>query len=129
MLYSEKMKRVIIFSILFIFSFNFAYAQIVPCGPGPSQPDCTLCHFFMMLGNIISFINIVAFSLGILMLTIGGMLLMMAYINPGAEGLQRAKETFKAVAVGLFIIYGGWLIVDLFFRVVTGNANWYIINC
>ena len=124
------MKKTIIFLffIIFLFSFNFAYAQIVPCGPGTGV-YCTLCHFFQMLGNIINFLYTIAFSLAIIMIVTGGILMVMSQINPNSGELQRAKDTFKSVFIGLFIIYGGWLILNLFFWYLTGRSDWYIITC
>ncbi len=136
--FTKDMKKVILFLvILFFFSFGLVFAEeepvrtgIVPCGPGTGV-HCTLCHFFEMLGNIVNFIYIIAVPIAVLMITIGGILMSFTYINPGAGGepLTRAREIFKSVAIGLLIIWGAWLVINLFFYIITGDTSWYEIQC
>ena len=90
---------------LFLPFFPSQGQGLVPCG-GPANP-CTFCHFFEMIANIINFLlyRIVP-VLAVLMVVIGGFM----YIISGAEGSSqmksRAVALFKAVAIGLFLIYG-----------------------
>ncbi len=137
------MKKVIIFSlfsfILLILPFNFVFGYcpeggLVPCGT-PGCP-CTLCHFFQLLSNIVDFIYYgVAIPLAVLMITIGGFFMAVSYINPdaGGEGLTKARALFKNVAIGLFIVYGSWVILDLFFSIIgfvpPGGGHWWQIDC
>lgn len=110
---------------------------LVPCG-GTGCP-CTLCHFFEMFKNIVDFIVFrIVPLLAVLLIMIGGFMYIIAFINPsegGSEMLNRAKSLFKSVVVGLFIIYGAWLIVNLFFMVIGVNSwtglesGWWHVNC
>lgn len=122
---------------------------LVPCGPGTGTgPDgedvpCQFCHFFVLFQKIVNFIifDIVP-PLAILMIAIGGFMLMMAYVNPGGGGgpelFNKAKQLFNAVGIGLLIIYGAWLIVDVllnFSGLIRADfsgwnpKDWYKINC
>lgn len=112
---------------------------LVPCG-GTGCP-CTLCDLFVMFDNIIKFLLLPPGGLvpiiAVLMILIGGFMYVIAYMNPeGGPGMiTKAKSLFKAVAIGLLIAYGAWLIVNLFFMVIgasdwTGLQNgWWKVNC
>lgn len=107
--------------------------QLVPCGPGTGKANCGLCDFFTLIKNIFDcmlfrIVPVVA----VLLIAYGGFLMILAYAEGSGEGkLEKAKQTITAVVIGLLIIYGSWLIVDVFFKVLgysTGGA-WNIINC
>ncbi|OIO46644.1 MAG: hypothetical protein AUJ31_01340 [Parcubacteria group bacterium CG1_02_39_15] len=107
---------------------------------------CTFCHFFVMLDGIFDFVLFqLVPPLAVLMLAIGGIMYIMAQfggaevLTGGGSGgpklLGQAKKLMTAVVMGLVIIYGGWLIVDLFFDTIgvadwTGlNQGWFSIKC
>ena len=135
----------IIFLVLFLFSL-FPYqieAGLVPCG-GPEQPPCKLCDLFVLFKNIIDFLlipsplnnNIPLVPLiAILFLVIGGVMYILAYLPGSPFTLQQANQLFTSVVKGLFIIYGAWVIVNLFFQVIgvqewTGLLKgWWQIPC
>lgn len=108
---------------------------LVPCGrtcDDPSTPEneckvCALCDFFVMFERIFDYILFrAAPGIAILMIAIGGFMYMFAYLNPAGGGPQlisRAKSLFSAVGFGLLILYGAWLIVDLFLWAI-GVAEW-----
>ena len=127
---------------------------LVPCGkncdiPG-TPPDechpCGLCDIFVMFDRIIDFIMFqIVPSLAVLMIAIGGFMLVVSHLGGaldlggGKQGgsalVSRAKTIFKSVIIGLFIIYGAWLIVNTFFMMIgvadwTGlRSGWWQINC
>jgi len=110
---------------------------LVPCGT-PGCP-CTLCDFFVMFRRIIDFVLFqIVPPLAGLIIAIGGFLLISAYTGiteGGPQSLNRAKALFKAVVIGLFIIYGAWIIINTFFMVIgvaewTGlKEGWWKIEC
>ncbi len=121
------MRKLAIFSLLsFLFLVPSVSSGIVPC----SILDCTLCHFFQMLLNIVNFIYNIAIPIAVLMVAIGGLLMVVSYINPDAGGdlLTKARSVFKTVAIGLLIIYGSWLILDLLLSIL-GYGGWSSISC
>ena len=126
-------------------------AGLVPCGGSPScceslgvpphcsappcEPRCQLCHFFVMGKSIIDTILIdIIPPIAILFVIIGG-----AYFILGSgvypELISKAKAIFLSVTIGLLIIYGSWLVINLFFATIgvaswTGLSNgWWQINC
>jgi len=132
---SNGVKKIvlIVFLGLFFLIFNSVQAAgLVPCG-GPGEDVCTLCHFFVMLDNIIDFLLFrVVPVLGALMIAIGGVMYIISQGKP--EMLSRVKSLFTAIIIGLVIIYGAWLIVNLFLTTIgvaewTGLGTWWEISC
>ena len=129
-------KLIIVVSLLILAAAPAALAAgLVPCG-GDGEPACQLCHFFVMGKNIIDtlLLSIIP-PIAILFVIIGG-----AYfiLGSGYDStlISKAKAIFWSVGVGLLIIYGSWLVVNLFFTVIgvaswTGLApdGWWQINC
>lgn len=106
------------------------YAGLVPCGlsvddpnqPGDQARPCTFCDFFVLFENIVDFVLFqIVPPLAVLIVVIGGVMFLLAAENPAR--VQQAKNILTTVAIGLLIIYGAWLIVNLFF-VTIGVADW-----
>ncbi len=159
------MKRafLVIFLVIFLLSvFGSVYAAcmtkagvscpdcpepggLVPCGrscddPGTAECECepcTLCHFFLMIERWIDgLLFMIVPALAALMIAIGGGMYVIARGDP--EMLSRAKKLFASIAIGMVIIYGAWLIINLFFAIIglsefglglTGPDKWFKINC
>lgn len=139
------MKKIFFVAFFIIFLFSFVapvYGGLVPCGLSVDDPDqpgdqtvpCELCHFFMMIDNWIDgllfiFVPITA----ALMIAIGGGMYIISQGKP--EMLSKAKSLFTAVVIGLVIIYGAWLIINLFLTVIGATVwqgpgqGWWIIDC
>lgn len=137
-----------IFSIIFLSLLFFSFfivpvnAGLVPCGLSEDDPDqsgdqtvsCTLCHFFVMIDGIIKFLlGYIVPPLAALMIAIGGGMYIIGQGKP--EMLARAKKLFTSVVFGLLIIYGAWLIVNLFLTAIGTTVwegpgqGWWIIPC
>lgn len=109
---------------------------LVPCGNVPSCP-CELCDLFVMIDRILDFLLFkIVPVLAALMIAIGGFMYIFAFGKP--ETISQAKRLFTAVAIGLLIIYGAWVIINTFFAMIglsdfglklTGPDKWFIINC
>ncbi len=123
---------------------------LVPCGRSCDNLDttnicecdlCQLCHLFVLFQNIINFLMVpsatnpmpIVLIIAVLMITIGGCMYMFGGGNPNM--LKQGKEILKATGIGLLIIYGAWIFVDLIFwgigvNVWTGpGEGWWKINC
>ncbi len=131
----KKQKDLLFSLILILFLFGgLAKGQgLVPCG-NPGQEPCTFCDFFVLIDNIFVFVlEKIVPPLAVLMIVIGGFLYFFAGSDPNL--VERSKQIFYSVAIGLLIVYGGWLLVNLFFQVIgvkdwTGLKNgWWQINC
>jgi len=150
------MKKIflIIFLILFFFFLipQSGQAGLVPCGTerdpktGEITNPCEFCHFFVLFKNIIDFLLMPRPKLNqgiplvpliaILMIVIGGVMFMLAHVEPigNPAWIPQAQSLMRAVVFGLILIYGAWLIVNLFFQLIgvqqwTGLGNWWQIDC
>lgn len=83
---------------------------------------CQFCHFFVMLDGIIDFllIKIVPY-LAILMIVIGGIIFYFSRGRPTLLG--KGKELLTGVVIGLFLIYGAYMIVGVFLSIL-GVTEW-----
>jgi hypothetical protein len=105
---------------------------LVPCG-GEGQPECELCHLFVLLDNIVKFVlQKLVPPIAALMLVFGGSMFFAAAGDPAKIG--KAKGLFTSLAIGLVIIYGAYLLVSLFFTAIgvnewTGLQNWFEYPC
>ncbi len=123
---------------------SVCYEGLVPCGKevavgGMIQGDkcsggtktmvyCQFCHLFVMLNGIVKFvlINVVPY-LAVLMLVAGGI---MFYFGGGKPDLlNRGKQLISGVIIGLFLIYGAYMLVGVFLSILkvsqwTGLAEW-----
>ncbi|MEK9153204.1 MAG: hypothetical protein AAB723_01225 [Patescibacteria group bacterium] len=90
-------------------------------GGRPAIINCQLCHFFVMIDGLMDFllVDIVPY-ITIAMLVIGGV---MFYFRGFKQGLQKsAIDLFKSVVIGLFLIYGAYMLVGIFLMVI-GSAT------
>ncbi len=93
-----------------------------------TQVYCQFCHFFVMANGIVYYVlaRIVPF-LAILMLIVGGIMYYFAGAKPSMLG--QAKNLITGVVIGLFLIYGAYIIVGTFLSILgvtkaSGLADW-----
>jgi len=108
---------------------NLTQGALVPCGPGTEKEVCELCDFFVLFDNIVDFLLVPRSDLngGIpiipliatVMIMIGGAMFYFSAEDP--RMVQRAKSLLTYVVIGLILIYGAWLIVNLFIRLIVPN--------
>ena len=81
---------------------------IVNCGISCS---CTINNFFGLLAKIYNFMvwNI-ASPLAVLMVTVGGVLMLISAGNPNLFGL--GKKTVYAAIIGIILVFGALLIIN-----------------
>ena len=125
-------KKIVLIILLagFILMPLISYAGLVPCGSSIDNPDtpydetedCKLCHFFVLIDNVIDFVLIqLVPPLAVLMLVIGGIMFVGAtleFLPGGPTLLSDAKKLMTSVIIGLIIIYGGWIIIGLFLSTI-----------
>ncbi len=127
-------KKIIILLILFVFIFSipcFASAGgLVPCGRATDNPKtpyheddpCTLCHFLILIDNIIDFfIFKLVPPIALLMITVAALMFIFSMDNP--ETISRAKRIISSVLIGMVIIYASYSLVG-WFLVSIGLADW-----
>ena len=118
------------FLIFFILTISllaplFAHASIVPCGqsaddpntPGYNETDsCNLCHLFVGVSNIITFLTYdISLPVSIIGFIIGGFFILTA--AGSEERLKKGKNAVTFTIIGLLLVFGAWLIMDL----ILGN--------
>jgi len=138
------MKRIIFFLLvipLLLFPlFSAKTAGLVPCG-GPDEPECEFCHFFELFDGIVDFFILpppdgggIIPGIAVLMIIIVGFRFYFAQGDPSR--LKQAQSMLVTVVIGLFLIYGAWIIVNTFFAAIgvsgwtgLGEGGWSAINC
>lgn len=124
------------------FGFGAAAAGsggLVPCG-GESQPACNFCHIFVLINNIIQFLLVpsalnpipIIPVIASLLVAWGGFVWLTSAGSP--QRVKQGQQILFAVVVGLLIVYGAWLFIELILSSLgavnfTGTGNWFEIEC
>jgi type IV secretory pathway VirB2 component (pilin) len=115
-----------------------AKAALVPCGPGFLPPDdkCQFCHLFTLLDKIFDFIFVDLIPpVAVLAVIVAGVYFFAVAGNP--QNQLKAKSVLTSVVIGLLIIYGSWLIINLFLSTIglsegefgSNIKNWFEYPC
>jgi len=125
------MKKILPIIVLSLLVASPVSADLVTCDL-TGDNACTLCKFFEMIHAIFSFVFDQLLPItAVLMVVIGGVIYITSVGRP--EKLQEAKKLFTAVFIGLIIIYGAWVIVNLFLTTlgvtVWQGMQWNVIIC
>ncbi len=84
-------------------------AGLVPCG-GPGQSECTICHLFVGIKNIVDFLTLnIAMPLAVVILIYGGVMLLVS--GGSEEKIKKGKTALGAAVWGLLIVFAAWLII------------------
>lgn len=101
---------------------------LVPCGlkeftiSGEEKPDCSVCHFFVLLNNLVRFVLIMSFLAGGILLVGAGILILLGGFYEPLR--QIGKKTALGVAGGLAIMVLSWLLVSTVIVILAqGNEN------
>ena len=86
---------------------------LVPCG-GPGQDFCQACHFIDLGNTILSWLIGVLMVVFAMMIVAAGFGLVTSGGNPEAK--SAAKSKIMNAIIGLVIVLGAWLIVDIIMR-------------
>jgi len=139
---NQKLKILLLF-IVFLFPFLIPFstkAGLLPCGPFTSKPYCEPCDLLVLFVNVVEFLLFRLIPiLAAVVLGYGGFVFLIGLLQESSETVNKGKKWLLSVLIGLVIIYGAWLLVDLFFRLMgftqerwpgLANAWWRIqINC
>ena len=144
--YFFKKANLVFFGLILLAGFflpKLSQGALVPCGPGTEGGPCKLCHFFVLFDNIVDFLLVPRSDLNggvplvpliaTVMIMIGGAMFYFYGEDPGM--IRRAKSLLTYAVLGLVLIYGAWLIVNLLIAAIglsdwTGLKNgWWQINC
>ena len=118
--------------LTFLFLPLVAFAGLVPCGDG-IQADCTLCHLFQLISNIVNWILFIFIPLiAPIFVVIGGAYLLVSRGDPGM--LTKGKDVLTAVVIGLIIVYTAYVLLSTVLTFLgvadwTGLGTWWQIQC
>ena len=105
--------------LVILMSPYFAFAQIpkrlVPC----DGVDCNVCHIAQLAQNALNLGIYIAVFLSAVLFAYAGWLYMTA---GGESGVEKGKEIFLNVAIGLSLILASWLIVDLIMKALVNES-------
>ena len=94
---------------------NILPKQIVSC----NGVDCTVCDLVTVAQNILNTAIYVSVFLAAFLFAWAGWLYLTSQVG---SNIQRAREVFFNVAVGLVIILAGWLVIDVLMRTLVGAS-------
>lgn len=97
------------------------YTSVSTTGSSLAYP-CTLTDFFQMLLNIYNLVIILAFAIAAFCVVLGGVLYVLAAGNPALA--STAKSVLWGAAIGLALVLGAWLIVNVTFQVLGYPVAW-----
>ena len=96
---------------------------LVTCGLGSGQ-YCTPCDLWTLAKNIVDFLvkppEGIAFPVLVLALLIGGVVWATSAGNPNR--IELGKKVITSSIVGIFIAFGGWLIVDTIINTLVSGS-------
>ena len=95
-----------------------------------AQP-CTICHFFVLIQNIINFLLYVFASLATLMAVYIAFLFMFSGGSPAK--ITEAKEKLWLLVIGIFWVLGSWLVLNTILNFIVNKSvfpwPWNQIRC
>jgi hypothetical protein len=124
---------------------------LVPCGRDADNfltfrdetEQCTVCHGFALGHNVVTFLLVpssfnngfaAVMLLAILMFAVAGMFMIAGGVGGNSGVFGKAKTMLFAVIIGIAIIYGAWVFVELILTIFgavdfTGTGTWWQIAC
>jgi hypothetical protein len=116
------------------------YDGLVPCGKevdireytnkcnvnndcmGTTTINCQLCHFFIMLNAIINFVVMdLVPPVSVLLIVYAGILIYFG--GESSKMLSSGKNIIKYVAIGLFLIYGSFMLVGELLTILGATSQ------
>lgn len=112
---------------------------LVPCGRDATNPknpvettqDCTICHLFKLIQNLIYFMLYVSAPLATLAAVYIGVLFIISGGNP--KMITMARTNLWHLVWGIFWVLGSWLVLNTILNFAVDKEvfpwPWYQINC
>jgi len=116
------------------FAGNFDFSQpLVQCGTKANPTPCTLCDLFSLVQRLIDFLSAAIFIIAGIIITIGGLMILLAGANPG--NLDLGKKMIKNAVIGVIISLLAWTVINMIFVTLVSKdsdkfpAPWNEIKC
>ena len=105
---------------------------IVPCGTSyTGNTPCTVCHFYVLLKNIIDFLLLTSASLATLMTVYIGFLFL--FSGGSQKTIQDAKGKLRLLVWGIGWVLGSWLVLNTIVNYFADSSvfpkPWNKISC
>lgn len=116
-------------TLLIIFTLlvpTVVFAKLVPDCGGPGENDCTLCHFLLLIKNIIVLITEIAFAIAALFFVVGGITFLVSSGSP--EKIEKAKKTITSAVIGIVIVLTSYLIVVSVIVALGGKQAYFSLK-
>ena len=107
--------KLFILACLFVFSLSigssaFAAQPLVPCGIGPGNSNCTLCHLVLGFKNIYDYLLVLLLSATTLVVVVAGVMYM---VSSGDKGMiDKAKSALTYALTAMILALTAWLIIN-----------------
>lgn len=94
---------------------------------------CTFCHLFVLVNEVVNFVLFDIIPLvAVLLIILGGYYFFLSAGDPSR--VEKGKKILMALAGGVFLMYGSWLIVSVLLSGIgvsewTGLGSWFEIQC
>lgn len=101
-----------------------ARAALVPCGTETTAP-CTPCHFFNLADRAVDLFKNIALVILVIAFLSGGVIWATSGGSP--EKITQGRKIIVGSVIGIFIAFGGWLIIDTIVNTLgggTGDLTW-----
>ncbi|KKS96792.1 hypothetical protein A3B05_00775 [Candidatus Giovannonibacteria bacterium RIFCSPLOWO2_01_FULL_43_160] len=119
-----KNKILLISGLLLILALPVFALPLVPCGT--QFIPCTPCHLWLLSSRIVSFLLFqLATPILVIALLAGGIVWLTSSGNPAQ--IEKGKKILTSSIVGIFIAFGGWLIVNSIIQTLAegkGIISW-----
>jgi hypothetical protein len=116
---SRKLKILLILTVFSLFIPFLARAGILPCGPFTQKPNCEPCDLLVLFVNVVEFLLFKLIPiLAAVVLGYGAFTFVIGLLQQSSEVVNKGKRWLLSVFIGFVIIYGGWILVDLFLRLM-----------
>ena len=99
---------------------GFLSGPIVPCGR-QGQPECKLCHFFVLANNVIQFLLELILVIAPIFILIGGITILVSAGVPDRVAL--GKRIITSAVIGVIIALGAWTILRTLFNALIGGGG------
>lgn len=128
MIYLYNKRKIVFFLSLILIMFSFSitsFAQtsssenLFPCGNNFGN-ECTFDHLLMLVSAIVSRLFKYALILSSIVFAYAGFLYLTSQDNPGNR--SKAKGIFINVAIGLAVMMGAWVIVNLVLTALVDDS-------
>lgn len=111
--------------ILCFLAPTVVFAKLIPdCGDVDNP--CTLCHFLLMIKNVISLLTQIAFAIAALFFIVGGIAFLVSTGSP--ERIEWAKKTITNAVIGMVLVLTSYLIVVSIIVALGGKEAYFSLD-